>query len=200
RCGPGARRNSRQSACRPASGLSSVRDGRGVRQLQTGGSPEAKAPSPSGPATSAAALAVREPRPPESRRPVSTGRRIPHRRARQPQPGPTDRLPRQADSPQPGTGCVRRSPRSWRPPARSAAELEPPAPAAETTDFVIPARVSAPVPARRFERVRPAVGATFRFMAWLIRSLFGIASLILLLAVVAAIPIVNFLALGYLLE
>jgi len=39
-----------------------------------------------------------------------------------------------------------------------------------------------------------------RFVGWLIRSLFGIASLILLLAVVAAIPIVNFLALGYLLE
>jgi hypothetical protein len=42
--------------------------------------------------------------------------------------------------------------------------------------------------------------ATARFIVWLIRSLFGIASLILLLAVVAAIPIVNFLALGYLLE
>ncbi len=35
---------------------------------------------------------------------------------------------------------------------------------------------------------------------WLIRTLFGIASLILMLAVIAAIPIVNFLALGYLLE
>jgi hypothetical protein len=39
-----------------------------------------------------------------------------------------------------------------------------------------------------------------RFLAWLVRCLFGIASLILLLAVIAAIPIVNFLALGYLLE
>lgn len=38
------------------------------------------------------------------------------------------------------------------------------------------------------------------FVGWLIRSLFGIASLILILAVVAAIPIVNFVALGYLLE
>jgi hypothetical protein len=36
--------------------------------------------------------------------------------------------------------------------------------------------------------------------AWMVREAFGIASLILLLAVVAAIPIVNFLALGYLLE
>lgn len=35
---------------------------------------------------------------------------------------------------------------------------------------------------------------------WTIRAAFGITSLILLLAVIAAIPIVNFLALGYLLE
>lgn len=41
---------------------------------------------------------------------------------------------------------------------------------------------------------------TLRATATMIRVLFGIASLILLLAVVAAIPIVNFLALGYLLE
>lgn len=40
----------------------------------------------------------------------------------------------------------------------------------------------------------------FRLIGWTLRSLFGIASLILLLAVIAAIPIVNFLALGYLLE
>lgn len=40
----------------------------------------------------------------------------------------------------------------------------------------------------------------FRFVGWTLRSLFGIASLILLLAVIAAIPIVNFLALGYLLD
>jgi hypothetical protein len=37
-------------------------------------------------------------------------------------------------------------------------------------------------------------------IAWLIRSLFGIVSLILLLAALAAIPVVNLLALGYLLE
>jgi hypothetical protein len=49
-------------------------------------------------------------------------------------------------------------------------------------------------------RLHRMLGATLNFVAWLIRSLFGIASLILLLAVVAAIPIVNFLALGYLLE
>src|SRR6185436_8240844 len=41
---------------------------------------------------------------------------------------------------------------------------------------------------------------SLRFVGWLIRSLFGIASLILLLALIAAIPIVNFVALGYLLE
>ena len=39
-----------------------------------------------------------------------------------------------------------------------------------------------------------------RAIAWIVEASFGIVSLILLLAVVAAIPIVNFLALGYLLE
>lgn len=48
--------------------------------------------------------------------------------------------------------------------------------------------------------IRRVVVAVYGFIAWLIRSLFGIASLILLLAVLAAIPLVNCLALGYLLE
>ena len=39
-----------------------------------------------------------------------------------------------------------------------------------------------------------------RAIAWLARMAFGIVSLIFLLSVVAAIPLVNFLALGYLLE
>lgn len=39
-----------------------------------------------------------------------------------------------------------------------------------------------------------------RASAWIVRGTFGLASLIFLLAVIAAIPIVNFLALGYLLE
>ena len=39
-----------------------------------------------------------------------------------------------------------------------------------------------------------------RFISWVVRCLFGIVTLIVLLAVVAAIPIVNFLALGYLFE
>lgn len=56
-----------------------------------------------------------------------------------------------------------------------------------------PAPVS---PAARRGIVRRTLGGTL----WLVRSLFGIASLILLLALIAAIPIVNFLALGYLLE
>ncbi|MFN0051917.1 MAG: hypothetical protein ACKV0T_06980 [Planctomycetales bacterium] len=38
------------------------------------------------------------------------------------------------------------------------------------------------------------------FVGWLIQSLFGIASLVMLLALIAAVPVVNFLALGYLLE
>ena len=40
----------------------------------------------------------------------------------------------------------------------------------------------------------------FRAAAWAIRMLFGLFSLTLLLAVIAAIPLVNILALGYLLE
>ena len=40
----------------------------------------------------------------------------------------------------------------------------------------------------------------FAGVGWICRSLFGIASLILFLAVVSAIPIVSFFALGYLLE
>src|SRR5207248_6836350 len=48
--------------------------------------------------------------------------------------------------------------------------------------------------------VRRIAGPVIGFIAWLVRSLFGIACLILLLAVIAAIPVVNFLALGYLLE
>ncbi len=39
-----------------------------------------------------------------------------------------------------------------------------------------------------------------RAAGWVIRLLFGLASLIVMLAVIAAIPVVNFLALGYLLE
>lgn len=44
------------------------------------------------------------------------------------------------------------------------------------------------------------IGRFFGFIGWIIRSLFGIASLIVLLSVIVAIPIVNFLVLGYLLE
>ena len=39
-----------------------------------------------------------------------------------------------------------------------------------------------------------------RATAWLIRALFGLASLVLMLAILAAVPIVNFVSLGYLLE
>lgn len=39
-----------------------------------------------------------------------------------------------------------------------------------------------------------------RATAWIVKTLFGLASLALLLAVIAAIPVINFLALGYLLE
>lgn len=39
-----------------------------------------------------------------------------------------------------------------------------------------------------------------RAIIWIVRFLFGLVSLLLLLAIVAAIPVVNFVALGYLLE
>lgn len=47
---------------------------------------------------------------------------------------------------------------------------------------------------------RPSIRTPFRLLVWLVRAAFGIVSLILLLAVIAAVPVVNFLALGYLLE
>jgi hypothetical protein len=74
----------------------------------------------------------------------------------------------------------------------------PPGEATESSDFL----VSTTPPRQAASRgiFRQAVGAVFGFIAWLVRSLFGIACLILLLAVIAAIPVVNFLALGYLLE
>ena len=46
----------------------------------------------------------------------------------------------------------------------------------------------------------PGFRHPLRSLFWIIRGLFGLASLMLLLAVVAAIPIVNFVALGFLLE
>src|SRR5437879_3196769 len=68
----------------------------------------------------------------------------------------------------------------------------PPAEATEIVDFVGPA---SPEPRRaRPGIVRRIAGTVFGFIAWLVRSLFGIACLILLLAVIAAIPVVNFLA------
>lgn len=46
----------------------------------------------------------------------------------------------------------------------------------------------------------PGVRHPVQSLVWLLRGVFGLASLIVLLAVIAAIPVVNFLALGYLLE
>src|SRR5262245_36568706 len=70
--------------------------------------------------------------------------------------------------------------------------------AAELVDFVDGA--AEPAYASKQGRGRSLVRRAFGFIGWTIRSLFGIVSLVLMLAVVAAIPIVNFLALGYLLE
>jgi hypothetical protein len=46
----------------------------------------------------------------------------------------------------------------------------------------------------------PGVRHPLRSLVWLVRGLFGLASLTVLLALISAIPLVNFLALGYLLE
>jgi len=95
----------------------------------------------------------------------------------------------------------------------AALELPPsctaaPTAAAEITEFIEPAAADlieilpeeAATATKPRGRIRRAFSAVFGFIFWLIKSLFGIASLILLLAVIAAIPIVNLLALGYLLE
>jgi hypothetical protein len=58
---------------------------------------------------------------------------------------------------------------------------------------------AAPAPVRRTVW-RRVLWAPFRFCGWLARTLFGLASLLFLLSVVAAVPMVNFIALGYLLE
>lgn len=52
----------------------------------------------------------------------------------------------------------------------------------------------------RFPRFPNPFRHPLRATGWIIRCLFGLASLIFLLALIAAVPIVNFLALGYLLE
>jgi hypothetical protein len=69
-----------------------------------------------------------------------------------------------------------------------------------TAVFIEVNQIDAATPAKPRGLVRRACSGAVSFIAWMIRSLFGIASLILVLAVIAAIPIVNFLALGYLLE
>jgi hypothetical protein len=46
----------------------------------------------------------------------------------------------------------------------------------------------------------PGVRHPLRSLAWIVRGAFGLANLLVLLAFIAAIPVVNFLALGYLLE
>lgn len=52
----------------------------------------------------------------------------------------------------------------------------------------------------RLPRIPHLFWHPLRASAWIVRALFGIASLTLMLALIAAVPIVNFLALGYLLE
>ena len=74
----------------------------------------------------------------------------------------------------------------------------------EITEFL--SKTSAPIEIKEFDaegRLPPfphLFWHPLKAFAWVIRCLFGLASLIFMLAVVSAIPIVNFLALGYLLE
>src|SRR6516225_11113922 len=81
----------------------------------------------------------------------------------------------------------------------AALELPPRADAAAEVTESIDSPEREPSPPRR-SLVGRAFGAVLRACIWTVRSLFGIASLILLLAVIAAIPVLNLLALGYLLE
>ena len=89
----------------------------------------------------------------------------------------------------------------------SATTLPPPADdAVEVTEFFDEPDTVAPAAPRVDDSVgtmRPfpqPLRHPLRAAVWLVEAAFGIVSLILLLAVVAAVPIVNFLALGYLLE
>jgi hypothetical protein len=74
----------------------------------------------------------------------------------------------------------------------------------DVTEFAPPAERSIEIAEFDAEGRLPPFPHPFRHplrtIAWIVRCLFGLASLILLLAVIAAVPIVNFLALGYLLE
>src|SRR5207247_582333 len=71
--------------------------------------------------------------------------------------------------------------------------------ATEITEFLDPAprtgiaRAAATNSATILGFIRRALAAVFGFIVWLVRSLFGIASLVLLLAVIAAVPGVNIL-------
>lgn len=84
------------------------------------------------------------------------------------------------------------------------AEGAPASPALDIVDFA--AAPAAPLSIEEFDpegRLPPfpnPLRHPLRAIAWIARGTFGLASLIVLLAVLAAIPIVNFLALGYLLE
>jgi hypothetical protein len=70
----------------------------------------------------------------------------------------------------------------------------------EASPELIAERDGVDITSYRLPPFPPPLKHPLRSIAWIIRAGFGIVSLILLLAVVAAIPIVNFLALGYLLE
>ncbi len=71
---------------------------------------------------------------------------------------------------------------------------------AEASPALIAERDGVDVTSYRLPPCPPVLRHPLRFAGWLIRAVFGIISMTLLLAVIAAIPIVNFLTLGYLLE
>lgn len=70
----------------------------------------------------------------------------------------------------------------------------------ELSESVRPAADAAPMGLVQTASQRGFIRRSFGFIGWTVRTLFGIVSLILLLAIIAAVPILNFLALGYLLE
>lgn len=85
-------------------------------------------------------------------------------------------------------------------PVAEVVESEPPISFDEASPELIAERAGVDLTSYRLPDFPHPLRRPFAALAWIVRALFGVGSLIVLLALIAAIPIVNFLALGYLLE
>ena len=86
------------------------------------------------------------------------------------------------------------------PPANPSDDDEPDVSFEEAPAELIAERDGVDVTSYRLPPRPPVLKHPIRAFFWFLRAGFGIVSLVLILAVIAAIPVVNFLALGYLLE